>query len=129
LAVLRIVVARSYALRGRSTLARLQPRESLLRWLQLPVHATRASVVEGNGARSRTNCGFHGGQKHGPRYSLTRCLTPGRMHKFLPKTAFSQRSARSATGAFNEFCEGFAEPLQINTQRRLRRGQNLQAQP
>lgn len=115
-------MARVYSLRRKSTLALRQRKQTLLRLLRLPPQAIRASVVERFGTCGKVNCACHQGRKHGPYYYLTQCLAPGRMQKFLLKTAADQRSARAATTAFTVFYDGLEELSQINTEL-LRRGE------
>jgi hypothetical protein len=117
-------MARVHALRRKSTLALRERKRALLRLLPLPPQAIRASVVERFGTCGKANCACHQGQKHGPYYYLTQCLAPGRMQKFLLKTAAEQQAARAATRAFNEFYEGLEELSQINTEL-LRRGEPM----
>ena len=117
-------MARVHALRRKSTLALRQRKAALLRQLALPPQAIRASVVERFGTCGKANCACHQGQKHGPYYYLTQCLAPGRVQKFLLKSAADQQSAREATAAFNGFYEGLEELSQINTEL-LRRGEPL----
>jgi hypothetical protein len=117
-------MARVHFLRRKSTLALRQRKLALLRMLPLPPAAIRASVVERYGTCGKANCACHRGQKHGPYYYLTQCLAPGRIQKFLLKTAAHREAARAATGAFNEFYDGLEELSQINTEL-LRRGEPL----
>lgn len=119
-----MIMARVHSLRRKSTLALRQRKQALVRRLALPPQAIRASVVERFGTCGKANCACHQGQKHGPYYYLTQCLAPGRMQKFLLKTAADQQAARAATGAFNEFYDGLEELSQINTEL-LRRGEPL----
>jgi hypothetical protein len=123
-AILAIIMARVHSLRRKSTLALRQRKAALLRQLALPPHAIRASVVERFGTCGKSNCACHQGQKHGPYYYLTQCLAPGRVQKFLLKSAADRQSARQATAAFNGFYEGLEELSQINTEL-LRRGEPL----
>lgn len=111
-------------MRRKSTLALRQRKRTLLRLLALPPQAIRASVVERFGTCGKANCSCHQGQKHGPYYYLTQCLAPGKMQKFLLKTAADQQAARAATGAFTLFYDGLEELSQINTEL-LRRGEPL----
>jgi hypothetical protein len=124
-AILSIIMARVHSLRRKSTLALRQRKQALVRRLALPSQAIRASVVERFGTCGKANCACHQGQKHGPYYYLTQCLAPGRIQKFLLKTAAAQQAARAATGAFNEFYDGLEELSQINTEL-LRRGEPLE---
>jgi len=117
-------MARVYSLRRKSTLALRQRKAALLRQLALPPQAIRASIVERFGTCGKPNCACHHGHKHGPYYYLTQCLAPGRVQKFLLKSAADQESARQATGAFNRFYDRLEELSQINTEL-LRRGEPL----
>lgn len=119
-------MARVHPLRRKSTLALRQRKAALLRQLTPPPQAIRASVVERFGTCGKPRCACHQGQKHGPYYYLTQCLAPGRMQKFLLKSATAQQSARQATAAFNAFYDGLEELSQINTEL-LRRGEPLDA--
>lgn len=121
-------MARVYALRRKSTLALRQRKAALLRQMATPPQAIRASVVERFGTCGKSNCACHQGQKHGPYYYLTQCLAPGRVQKFLLKSAADRQSARAATAAFNGFYEGLEELSQINTEL-LRRGEPLDGSP
>jgi hypothetical protein len=105
-------------------LALRQRKAALLRQLTLAPESIRASVVERFGTCGKANCACHQGQKHGPYYYLTQCLAPGRVQKFLLKSAQAQLSARAATAAFNRFYDGLEELSQINTEL-LRRGEPL----
>jgi hypothetical protein len=124
LCILSIIMARVHSLRRKSTLALRQRKAALLRLLALPPQSIRASVVERFGTCGKSNCACHQGQKHGPYYYLTQCLAPGRMQKFLLKSAAQQQTARSATAAFNQFYDGLEELSQVNTEL-LRRGEPL----
>jgi hypothetical protein len=123
-AILSIIMARVYSLRRKSTLALRQRKAALLRQRALPPEAIRASVVERFGTCGKPQCACHQGQKHGPYYYLTQCLAPGRVQKFLLRSAQAQSSARTATAAFNRFYDGLEELSQINTEL-LRRGELL----
>jgi hypothetical protein len=118
-------MAKVHALRRQSTLALRRRKQALRRLLQVPPQAIRASVVERFGTCGKANCACHQGRKHGPYYYLTQCLAPGRMQKFLLKTAADQQAARAATTAFTRFYEGVEELSQINTEL-LRRGERLE---
>lgn len=117
-------MARVYPLRRKSTLALRQRKLAILRMLPLPPQAIRASVVERFGTCGKANCACHQGHKHGPYYYLTQCLAPGKIQKFLLKTAARQQAARAATSAFNQFYDGLEELSQINTEL-LRRAEPL----
>ncbi len=117
-------MARIYSLHRTSTLALRQRRLGLVRRLAVPPEAIRASVVEYFGTCGKPNCACHHGRKHGPYYYLTQCLAPGKVRKFLLKSAADQQAARAATTAFNQFYDGLEELSQINTEL-LRRGDPL----
>jgi hypothetical protein len=121
-------MARVYALRRKSTLALRQRKAALLRQLATPPQAIRASVVERFGTCGKANCACHQGHKHGPYYYLTQCLAPGRVQKFLLKSAADRQAARAATAAFNGFYDGLEELSQLNTEL-LRRGEPLDGSP
>ena len=115
-------MAKVFAFRRLSTLVLRQRRRRLLAQLRLPPHVLRASVVERFTPCGKSNCACRQGQKHGPFYSLPRCLGVGHIQKFLLQPPADQQAARAATTAFNQFYDGLEELSPLNPEL-LRRGE------
>jgi len=117
-------MARVHSLQRKSTLALRQRRLAIVRSLEIPSRAIRASVVERFGTCGTSGCSCHTGTKHGPYYYLTQCVAKGTVRKFLLKSPESQQLARECVEAFNSFYDTLEELSQINLEL-LRRGEPL----
>lgn len=117
-------MAKVYAHLRKSTLSLRQRRAALVRQLAVSPCLIRASVVERFSTCGSPSCRCSRGEKHGPYYYLTQCLGPGKIRKFLLKSAATLTAARAATSAFNQLHDQLEELSQINTEL-LRRGELL----
>jgi hypothetical protein len=81
----------------------------------------RASFVTQYLTCGKKNCRCRRGFKHGPFYYLVQCLGPGRVRKFLLKTAAQRKQARAGIAAHLQWQRRLAELSEINTEL-LRRG-------
>ena len=103
----------------------LRKRKSrLLAYLAVPADLLHASYVRQYLTCGKTNCRCRRGHKHGPFYYLVHCLHPGKVQKFLLKSAEQKEQARAAVSAYAELQKKLQELSQINTEL-LRRGESL----
>jgi len=116
-AFLSLLMAKTFSLRRKSTLALRQRKDRLLALLTLSPDFIRASFVERYSTCGKPACACrHGGHKHGPFYYLTQCLGVGRMNKFLLKTPAQQQTAKAAILHYRQFHDLLEELSQINTE-------------
>jgi hypothetical protein len=124
--ILALFMARTYVSRRTSTLALRQRKRHLLSQVQVEPQIIRASFVERFSVCGKPQCHCHqDGQKHGPFYYLTQCLSAGKVNKFLLKTLAEQHTAKTAVEKYRLLQEQLEELSQINTEL-LRRGEALE---
>ena len=114
-------MAKIFLLRNLSLIALRKRKLDLLVRLALPVDAMRASCVQQYLTCGKINCRCRRGRKHGPFHYLVQCLGPGKIQKFLLKTASQQELARASVAAYTQFQKQLEELSQINAEL-LRRG-------
>jgi hypothetical protein len=123
-AILALYMARIYGT-TKSTLALRKRKRFLLSQLKICPDSLRASLVERFSRCGKANCHcHHGGDKHGPFYYLTQCLSVGKVNKFLLKSPAQQQSARDAIEHYRQLQEQLEELSQINAEL-LRREEHL----
>lgn len=124
---LSYLLAKIYHLRRTSTLALRHRKAALLRQLAVPRDLLRASHVERFTTCGKSNCACARGQKHGPFYYLVSGLKPGKVLKFLLKTASQQHNGQQGVANYHQFWEGLEELSQINAEL-LRRDEPLRSE-
>jgi hypothetical protein len=107
-----------------STLALRQRKAHLLRSLRLPPNLIHASFLERFLKCGRPNCHCRRGEKHGPFFYLSRCLTRRQMRTLLLKGEPQIRQARRSVAAYRELLQTLDQLSEINWEL-LRRGETL----
>jgi hypothetical protein len=108
-----------------STLALRQRKVHLLRTLTFPPDAIHASFLERFLKCGRPNCHCQEGQKHGPFFYLSRCLSKRQMRTLLLKEESQILQARHGVEAYQQLLERLDQLSWINWEL-LRRGDPLQ---
>jgi hypothetical protein len=118
-------MARIHGTTRKSTLALRQRKGWLLSQLKILPDCLRASLVERFSRCGKSHCQcHHGGDKHGPFYSLTQCLAVGKINKFLLKTPAQQQAAKDGIQSYRQLQAQLEELSQINAEL-LRREETL----
>jgi hypothetical protein len=108
-----------------STLALRQRRNRLLRTLSIPPNALHASFLQRFLKCGRHNCHCQRGEKHGPFFYLSRCLSKGQMRTLLLKEESQVAQGRQGVEAYRQLLEQLDQLSWINWEL-LRRGDSLQ---
>ncbi len=114
-------MAKIHRLNQMSVVALCKRKRAIIKGLRPSPDILRASCVEQFLTCGKSGCSCRGGQKHGPYLYLTTCLAPGKIRKFLLKTAEQKNQARAGVMAYLRFMECIEELSQINSEL-LRRG-------